>query len=424
MEHAGKPSGRLRIATQLLGLGMLVVGSTWYRRPNQFRHPYIWAEDGMVNLPQYIADGWWFVLEPIAGHFNLPFRVLFGLSVSISFRWLPEIAVVLTLLFCYGVVVAVALAPTGLRHRFLCAVSVLLVPTNAEVFGVSLNIGWWGSLLAILPLLWPAGARGHVMLRSGLLALGGLSTPIAIALLPLYVIRLLLRPVGADAWLAALCAAVSAVQFTTLVYRIPIVPGSDTATADVAVDVVRKLFGHYLFGSVTPPPFPLYPYLGIALIAVLAVSAYLRRHDLDWPFVALAGCLALTIAMTIPRVPIAILHPLLAGGRYFFLPFVMLSWLLLQLLDWRRPGPAALCAVALLLSLRTVWVYGPQTHRPIDWRAHVERCLTAESHVFPVHTTGSHGRMWSVTVSGEGCRPLVSRSLFANHPAEASGAPR
>jgi hypothetical protein len=429
MDHASKPSARLPSAARLIALALLVVGVTWYRRPDQFSHPYVWVEDGVANLPQYIADGWWFVLQPVAGYFSVPIRVLFGLAVSISFRWLPEIAVVLTLLFCYGVVAAVALAPTRLRHRFLCAASVLLVPTSSEVFGVSLYVGWWGSLLAILPLLWPLGARGHVPLRSGLLALGGLSTPIAIGLLPLYVVRLLVRRSGADGWLAVLCGALSAVQLAALWYRGPMAQGSGTTpTADAALDVAGHFFGQYLVGSVTLPPSPLYPWLGLGLIAVIAACAYARRTDLDWPFVALAGCLVLTITITVARVAPEMLHPFLAGARYFFLPYVMLSWLLLQLLDRRRPVTTALCAAALLLTLPTVWMYGPQTHQPIDWRAHVERCLTSDSHVFPVHYEGDsfHKLMWDVTVSGAGCRQLVARSLFAGHPAKTGGgaAPR
>ena len=106
-----------------------------FRRPDQFLAPYIWVEDGTINLPDFLAHGWSFVAHPIVGYISLPIRVIFGLATSLSFRWLPEIAFVLAMLFAFGIVAAVACSPTALRHRFLCATAMLVIPTNPEVFG-------------------------------------------------------------------------------------------------------------------------------------------------------------------------------------------------------------------------------------------------------------------------------------------------
>ena len=63
-------------------------------------------------------------------------------------RWAPEIALVLTVAFTCAVVVAVALSPTHLRWPYLCAIAVLTIPVDPEVYAVSLLAFWWAGLLA------------------------------------------------------------------------------------------------------------------------------------------------------------------------------------------------------------------------------------------------------------------------------------
>src|SRR5690606_18208754 len=104
--------------------------------------------------------------------------------------------------------------PTVLRHRFWCAAMVMFVPSSSEVFGVSLYTGWWGSLLAFLPLFWRDTPK--VAARSALLVIGGLSTPVAIGLLPLYAGRLYLYRRRSELWIVVLCAVLAAVQAAAL----------------------------------------------------------------------------------------------------------------------------------------------------------------------------------------------------------------
>src|SRR5690606_37439098 len=80
-------------------------------------------------------------------------------------------------------------APTLLRYKFLCAVAILFIPSNPEVFVLPLYSFWWGTLLVFLALLWNTDSRGHV-LRIFCISLGALSSPIVILCVPLFALRL------------------------------------------------------------------------------------------------------------------------------------------------------------------------------------------------------------------------------------------
>lgn len=407
---------RAAAAAKLVGLALLLLAAMWLRRPDQFHHPYIWVEDGVTNLPEYIAHGWMTAVQPIpvAGYFSVVMRLLFAAAAALSFRWLPEVSFALTLLFSYAVLIAIAISPTMLRHKFWCAASVLLVPISGEVYGVSLYVLWWASLLAFLPLFWSwSAADQHRALRATFLSVGGLSSPIAIGLLPLYGARYYRSRARSDLWLAVLCAGLAAVQGMALLTTAARLDGQVAGRS--LVHIVAKFFGAYVFWTAELPDSPLYPALGVALIAVIITSACVRRSTLDWTLAALTASIALAIALSLARVPASVMHPILAGGRYFFFPFVLLSWLLLYLLDTRHQATTVFCAAALLLSVRTTLWYGQMTHPSMGWRAHVEACVTSTSHTFPVQYAGdAHDILWKVELTGDACRRLVRDSAFDN----------
>lgn len=179
--------------------------------------------------------------------------------------------------------------------------------------------------------------------------------------------------------------------------------------------VIEKFFGYYVFWTPMIPASRPYLALGLAVCVLIVVSLYFRR-PLSWPLACLAACLLITIALSVARASAEVMHPILAGGRYFFLPNVMLSWLLLNLLDRRFQATSVFCLAALLLSVGMAAAHGQRTHRAIDWRAEIGECLDADTHAFPIHFEGNawHGIMWSVTLTREQCEGLVRGSVLDN----------
>ena len=176
------------------------------RRPDQLTAPAVWIEEGTVALPDLVANGWSSLFHPMMGYLVLPTKIILATAATLSFRWLPEIEYWLTLIFTAGVLVAVAFSPTQLKFRVGCALALLALPMDSETYGTSAYAFWWGSLLVALPLLWRNEGRQYPILRSGLLLLGGLSSPLIIALSPLYALRAVLvrsRAAWSDLVLAA-----------------------------------------------------------------------------------------------------------------------------------------------------------------------------------------------------------------------------
>src|SRR5689334_5447567 len=157
-----------------LGEGVSLVGLTvlllWLRRPDQFSHPYIWAEESWL-LQRYAEWGLAGLAQPVNGIEIGVSKLIALLSFKISILHAPAIAAWLTLAFTCGVVLAIRFAPTHLRARYLCALLPLLIPTSPEALAVGLYAFWWAGLLVILALMWDSG-RNHQALRAAFIVIG------------------------------------------------------------------------------------------------------------------------------------------------------------------------------------------------------------------------------------------------------------
>jgi hypothetical protein len=196
-------------AALLVGLTFVVL---FLRRPDQFLHPYIWDEDGTIILKAYLAHGLSSITEPVGGFYVLATKLLTLTSFKLSFVWAPYLAVYLTTAFTCMVIAAIAFSPTHLAAPFLCAVAVLLVPTDAEVFAVSEYGFWWAGLLLIVALLWDTAPARHQWLRLIYIIIGGLSSPIVAITAGLLTIRAALERRASEYWAAGLAVACAALQ--------------------------------------------------------------------------------------------------------------------------------------------------------------------------------------------------------------------
>lgn len=409
-------SPRARGAGKLLLLALATFFVILYRRPDQFIAPYIWVEDGSINVHDYLNSGWYSLIHPIAGYYSLPIKFLHALSMSLSFRWFPEISFALCMVFTYAVLCAIAFSPTRLRWPFLCSLAVLLVPTDAEVFGVSLYAGWWGSLLALLPLFWVV-EPSRSMLRLGCLSLGALSSPLILALLPLYAVRFAVLRQRIDAFALLLAGGLGALQAFAM-SKTPPLAATTLGGFDPSL-VISKFFGYYLVSSwgLIQNGLPLI--LGLAFVMFLVASWFNHRRELGLTFVLLVSALAACALSSIMRQPLEVIHPTLAGPRYFFFPYVLLSWTLIQLASLEGSAIRLASCMLLAVGARNMLEGGRRVHGHIDWRSHIQACVASEqTYVIPVHFAGDSAAVWSLPISSTQCRKLVQESLFDNKVAQ------
>lgn len=384
------------------------------RAGHRLTQPEIWAEDA-DNLWAWEGLGIASLVEPLNGYLILVTRLITTASASLSIYYYPWISAVLAWAVSLLVFLAVARSPLVLKGGALLGFACLLVPMGPEVFGLPLHSFWWTSLLLFVAVLWDPEAQRAGWARALCVALAALSSPVVVAVLPLLLLRAwLFRGRPAEAGVAAVASLGAAVQLYFMWQAgqagqgVALAAGGGGAgirfELDTAVEVVRKFLGIYLVGNLKPKAIGTF---GFLLLAVCAAAAWRhRRSPVIW---ALGYLWAAAVAMAAVRVDIGTLHQVLAGARYFFYPFILLSWFLLHVFlveesRWLR-GAIAAC---LLLSVANAVPVLRNTHGELNYQARLEECSRASGEfTLHAHSDGYAPHAWSRKTTGAKCAQLL-----------------
>jgi hypothetical protein len=392
-------------ATVLFALTIAVLD---LRRPDQFTRPYIWVEDGTVILKGFAERGWNSFFDPVNGYLISITKLITLTAFQISALDAPAIAFWLTVLFTAGTIIAVATSPTHLRRPVLCAVMTLLIPTDSEVFGISEYAFWWAGLLLALAVLWDH-SRGGTAWRALFTIVGGLSSPLIIPFAGFFVLRALLQRTRAELLCAGVAVATATIQ-GSLIHAQANLEGAPTLSAGLIADAAGKFIGYYAASLWVDDAGA--RDVGVILVAFIASTVVVSFERTDRFFWILAGLLCVSWVVVLARMPIAAVHPFLAGPRYFFYPYIFLSWLLLWLYaispsPWRFAvlGVTILAAAQGLPRLK-------RKHVELNWREQLLRCAASPQYEIPIHFNGSAESLWRVRLTGQQCRDVIQGSLI------------
>jgi hypothetical protein len=384
------------------------------RRPEQLTRPYVWVEESQI-IGHFLEDGWAGAFQPIQGYLILPAMVLVTLATDLSFLDLPWLMYVFAVCVFVATVLLLVLPDSrwgNLNVRSAMALAMVLVPTNPEIFGVLLYSFWWSTLWPLIILGWK---RDLWLLRAPLLAVGALSSPAAGALFPLYGLgylrnRRLRELLSGGILLACFVVQIVIAQGSTRAELL----SRDAQPRDVIEQTVRTpglLLTRWLSPGGVDENFALL--VGAAFISFLVIVAlrfaFLAR--LDEALLLTSAAAIFTVLSAVPAPLIS--SPTVGGPRYYFLPFVALSWVLLtlwrQALDARiRVASAALLAVA-LLGLATTFSRTPDERTAnLSWREEIRNCGASPAAVVPVpiYFDGSQNVFWNLPLTPERCREL------------------
>ncbi|MGA9032915.1 MAG: hypothetical protein WB402_10395 [Sulfuricaulis sp.] len=389
------------------------------RRWQQLISPQVWDEDGAPNpwlngglgsgsdLADYIHKGWSAFFEPVNGYLVTVPKIISAISLWVSFSNYPIVSTIFTWLFIALVGLAITLAPTHIRAKFLCTLAVFMIPSDPEVYGIPLYTFWWSSLFLFLVALWDE-KRPSLKWRLGLLLVGGLSSPVIVLILPvLYFRAYWYRSLRSEQLVAFIATLAAAVQISFIVKGSA---GHFPPLDSVLMNVIPTFYGRFLIGNWVDNKVWLW-LVGMGLTGIIA--AWLLRDRRNVSAWILLYLLAGTVVLTVVRVDPAGIHPRLAGPRYFFLPFVLTFWILIQYFHaahskWLRSF-IGIVTVTAVINAAPVW---SRQHDDLRWTDHVRSCRLFPSYTIPVQFDGNRSSAWSLKLSGNSCAELLERDFL------------
>ena len=345
---------RAGVVVATVGLCLAV----WFlRRPDQLLHPYVWVEEYQI-LNRYQTQGLLHaVFAPVQGYFVWPTSFTVGFAAAASFLHLPLIDYWLSTAWFVATLCLILIPSSRIRLRWRVCLAVLLVlaPTNPEVFGIAEYAFWWTTLWPLISIIW---SKDNWWLRIPVLIIGGMSSLAGAAVVVpyafLFVVTRQRRYLVGSAVLAATFVVQVMAYFTSdRSARTPFYPVS------VSLQELHN-FSDYAFTWLKPTDSDFLAFTGacmlVAIVGIVLYDAVGRRSDAGLEIIALV--LGLLVVGVLSSIPAPLLDdPIAAGPRYYFLPYVVLGWVLLLIavtseVQWARVAATVLIVMSLLaLSL-------------------------------------------------------------------------
>jgi hypothetical protein len=400
MEGRGARNAALAIAT----MGLLLV-----RRWQQFARPQVWDEEGAIIVREFAERGLGAFITPVHDYYVLVSKIVSWLAMQVSFVYYPQVSTLLTALTTVGIVLAIANSPTMLRGKYLCALLVLMVPSNPEVFAVTLYLFWWSSLLLFLLCLWDP-ERPHKAWRIFFAVLAGLSGPAILLVLPVLWLRVVVFRAQrvTELPVTIVASGAAAVQLIPVLTK-QFLTGK-FVFVEIAQNLIPKYFGYFAIGHWAADPILLWLAGGSVLAVVLGAAIHERRR---FAIAVIVFLLLGAIALACVRISPADAHPATIGPRYFFFPFVLLYWALVQVIlaEIKAAWPAAATVVlagALLNSLPVL----SRGHVDLKWKSHALSCPHFAQYQIPIQYDGTGVGIWYLPISGATCERLLANDYF------------
>ncbi|HVK39164.1 MAG TPA: hypothetical protein VNA88_11560 [Candidatus Kapabacteria bacterium] len=382
-----------------LGLVALIL---FFRKPEALLLPQLIADDAVLFRDAW-THGLGVLFEPYAGYTLVVGRLVAWLGVvSAPVAAIPAfyaIAALASMLFVCGRLMSPRVT---IPHGWVAALVVPLVPHDGEVY---LNLCYiqWSLVLAAFPLLAieaPTRAREWVGDLSTL-ALIGLSGPFILPIAPFFVIAALRdRRSRHRLALAAVASITALVQIGSLLGTGTLTQREAAASivSDGLAAVGTKLLAVTFLGRNIPYDLPagatavLGIVLGLLLVAALAGITRRGRRMLLATLLAAVAFYALSGVVRVKEDPFNLV-PFGHGDRYFFVPRVLLIWMLLLALAgrWRRIA-AGLLVLVVLSAATTFRTDRPRWYDWSLWSGAIERGETTSIRVAPYD--------WTVEIPG------------------------
>ncbi len=367
----------LRLSCGMIALAAVLLA---LRKPWALHTPQLYAEDGSIFLAHDDEHGiraWW---DPYMGYLHLlPRMIAWIASHTADVAWWPAIYNGLSFVITVGLFVRLASPRLELPGKPWLALAFAFVPHTGEVFFNITNLQWITAFFLLLQVLMKTPVTLLQRLVDFTLVLVvGLTGPFALLFLPLFAWRWR-HERGGDTLALLLAVSVCALIQGGFLLRTGVdlpLESNPSRAANLATVLGSRLVTWPIFGATLTRalPGPLLAVLGpLALIVFLGWT--LRPHPRRALRALIVFAFLLVLAVSMYR-----LRPdtwgdanLVNGDRYFFIPRVLLAWLIIWEFDalpraigW---GARGVCVVGALANLPGYRLPAPPDYQ---WAAHCD----------------------------------------------------
>jgi hypothetical protein len=367
------------------------------RRTDQIVNPQLWAEDGVIFLQDQLSIGINSLFTPYAGYIHLlPRLTAFVADKVVTLDYVPTAYVFGALLIASIGSFFVTFSRLPWPAGPLFAIAAVMVPHGGEVFLNITNVQWM-----IAPILMVIAIQdepqGYFSAVIDLLAvvIVGLTGPFIVFAAPFVVGRLMWRTrCRYNFALASVAILAATIQFSFILGSSQ-PPASEVLTFRMLVAAFLNFWYGLWFNFLTQYTVALMWFF-MVLTAGLTVTLWAllpSRTKLITSMLIIFGLLIFNSALFKLGSVSGTIQPLGSGQRYFFIPYVLFSWvLILGILQAHEPAKSIAAALILLLVGSTA----PQFQAPplpdMEWRRHVFD-IGSDPRQVPINPSG-----WSVTV--------------------------
>ena len=332
------------------------------RKPWALHTPQFWAEDGSIFLTQDEQMGlraWW---EPYNGYLHLlPRLIAWIASHTADPAWWPAIYNGVAFAITVGLFARLASRRVELPAKAGLMLTFVLVVGTGEVLINVTNLQWLTAFFLVLQLFTrPPTTVAQRIGDLAILFVIGLNGPFAIVLLPLFAWRAW-RERNSNTQAALAVIAICATIQGWFVLRTG--PGMHLHSGHEPFAPLRffsiigsRLITWPLFGPTAVQAWPRWIHAVLAGVTIVPLLGWALRVDSlrRWrTYIVAAFCLITFASLYRARADTWMRDDLVNGDRYFYIPRVLLAWLLVWELDARPRAVAwiarGVCGLAVVM---------------------------------------------------------------------------
>ncbi len=398
-----------KVNPKLLPLFSLIIATAvlYYKRPDAFYHSQFWAEDGAIFFTDAYHYGYISLFNICMGYFHFYPRLVFELALlfDMPLELMPLLACYGWLFMCFVVLVYIWFRLELTRAaKFFIALSVVLIPIEAEVFMNLTNVQW---IMAIFPILIFSSVneeknRKWFWLDLLILFLCAFTGPNLLVLSPLILFMAFVdrkRYIQSKRQLLLLAMVVISLSFTLFELH-----NFGRVTRTIGVfDLANPGFIKYLFlqfafmfiGKLADDiPFYIQAlYTGLVLIFLLITFFRLIQGKIKSRFsvfVFFTCLLYLGTTLFAYRYDPGLLDPRWAATRNFYIPGLCFLWFIVDQIQEQAWSKFLFTLLPVLFLYINVNSIGVLIFKNYHWPAYAKNIERAERLKIPINPEGWH----------------------------------